>query len=85
ELLLIAGVSINGTELKTLPIFNGKYSWIPNRITDNGGMLATYFNSYLKNSIGYKRENWSNEDYERASELLEQQAKYLKEFLERID
>lgn len=85
ELLLSAGVEISGTELKDLPIFKGKYQWIPNRIKDNGGMLATYFNSFLKNSIGYKREDWSNEDYERAGELLEQQAEYLKDFLERTE
>ncbi|MEI5994122.1 DEAD/DEAH box helicase [Candidatus Enterococcus mansonii] len=82
ELLLIAGVDISGKELKTLPIFNGKYQWIPSKITDNGGMLATYFNSFLKNAIGYKREEWSNDDYERAGELLEQQADYLKGFFE---
>lgn len=85
ELLLSAGVEISGTELSDLPIFKGKYYWIPSKIKDNGGMLATYFNSFLKNSIGYKREEWSNEDYERAGELLEQQAEYLKDFLERTE
>lgn len=45
-------------------------------------MLATYFNTFLMNAIGYKREKWSNEDYERAGDLLEQQADYLKKFFE---
>lgn len=85
ELLLSAGVEINGTELSGLPIFKGRYTWIPKNIKDNGGMLATYFNTFLKNSIGYKREDWSNEDYERAGELLEQQAEYLKDFIERTE
>ena len=48
-------------------------------------MLATYFNTYLKNAIGYKREVWSNDDYERAGEILEQQAEYLKDFFEGDD
>lgn len=83
ELLLIANVSLHGNELASLPIFKDKrYQWIPARITQNGGMLATYFNKFLKNSIGYEREKWTNEDYERASALLEQQAEYLKNFFE---
>lgn len=83
ELLLIADVSINGNELSMLPIFKDKrYKWIPQRIKQNGGMLATYFNTFLKNSIGYEREKWTNEDYERASGLLEQQATYIKIFFE---
>lgn len=83
EILMEAKVDIKGTELVNLPIFSDrKYSWIPKRIKDNGGMLATYFNTFLKNEIGRKREEWSNDDYERAGELLEQQAEYLKGFFE---
>lgn len=83
EILLKANVDIHGNELSELPIFrDGKYSWIPEWIKENGGMLATYFNAYLKDSIGYKRDYWSNEDFERASDLLEQQATYLKDFFE---
>lgn len=83
ELLLIANVPTNGKELETLPIFNDRrYKWIPTKILQNGGMLTTYFNTFLKNSIGYERDKWSNEDYERASELLEQQATYLKHFFD---
>lgn len=86
EILIKANVSITGTELGSLPIFSdSKYSWIPKNIKDNGGMLATYFNTYLKNAIGYKREVWSNDDYERAGEILEQQAEYLKNFFEGDD
>lgn len=86
ELLLKAGAAIGETDLSNLPIFDDKkYAWIPKRIKDNGGMLATYFNTFLKNEIGYKREAWTNEDYERAGELLEQQSAYLKEFFEGED
>ncbi|HAA9071035.1 TPA: DEAD/DEAH box helicase family protein [Listeria monocytogenes] len=81
EILVKANLDIEGSELKDLPIFlDSKYRWIPQKIKVNGGMLATYFNAYLKNSIGYERALWSNEDYERAGELLEQQAEYLKDF-----
>lgn len=81
ELLRLAGVPINGNELSTLAIFSDKrFKWIPSRTNQNGGMLATYFNTYLKNSIGYERGKWTNEDYERAGELLDQQAAYFKKF-----
>lgn len=82
EILIKANVNIKGTELESLPIFSGKYAWIPKNIPNNGGMLATYFNTFLKNSIGYKREEWDDDDYERASDLLEQQAEYIKNFFE---
>lgn len=86
EILRKANVDIKGRELSQLPIFNDRrYYWIPKQVKDNGGMLAIYFNTFLKNAIGYKREEWSNEDYERAGDLLEQQAEYLKGFFEGRD
>ena len=85
ELLALANVPINGNELSNLPIFRGIYGWIPQTIQQNGGMLATYFNSFLKKSIGYGREQWSNDDYERANSLLEQQATYIKNFFLKED
>lgn len=85
ELLSLAGADIKGNDLSKLPIFKGKYAWIPKKTPTNGGMLARYFNFYLKNEIGYGRENWNNEDFERANKLLEQQAGYIKEFLKGAD
>lgn len=79
ELISLANVDIKGDEFKDLPIFQGKYAWIKNN-RNNGAMLAIYFNSYLKNSIGRDRVEWSNEDYEKASNLLEQQYRYLEKF-----
>lgn len=58
---------------------------VPQKINTNGGMLATYLNTYLKNEIGRKREMWSNEDYANAAKLLEQQAEYLKNFFKGED
>lgn len=79
ELINLAKVDIKGDELKNLPIFQGKYSWIK-KDKNNGAMLAIYFNCYLKNAIGRNRDEWSNDDYEKASDLLEQQYKYLEKF-----
>lgn len=81
ELLVAAGLDINGKELKEFKVFQDRrYSWIPNKIDKNGGMLATYLNTFLKNEIGKKREEWSNDDYARAAKSLEQQAEYLMNF-----
>ncbi|KSU23180.1 DEAD/DEAH box helicase [Lactococcus lactis] len=84
EILVEAKVDINGTELKDLAIFaDRKYAWIPVRSKTNGAMLAIYFNTFLKNYIGRKREAWNNEDYERAANVLDEQAEYIKNFFER--
>lgn len=83
EILTIASVETNGKELQDMPIFVGKYAWIPARFKSNAAMLAVYFNTFLKNSIGRKREDWNNDDYERAAEILNQQADYIKDFFER--
>lgn len=81
EILTIASVETNGKELQDMPIFVGKYAWrIPARFKSNAAMLAVYFNTFLKNSIGRKREDCNNDDYERAAEILNQQADYIKDF-----
>lgn len=80
ELLRVSGLDIHGEELKHLPIFSGQYSWIKSKKT-NGAMLAIYFNTYLKNQIGLARANWSNDDFERAATLLDQQTEYVRNFL----
>ncbi|MGM0293125.1 DEAD/DEAH box helicase [Enterococcus sp. AZ062] len=81
EILNRHGLELQGDEILNLPFFNGKYSWIPGKIKNNGGALATYFNSYLKNKIGRKRDLWSNDDYARAAILLDQQQQYVDEYL----
>src|SRR5690625_4193141 len=80
ELLRVSGLDIHGDELKDLPILTGRYSWIKSKET-NGAMLAIYFNTYLKNEIGLAREDWSNDDFERAAALLDQQTEYVQNFL----
>ncbi|WP_285121816.1 DEAD/DEAH box helicase [Lactococcus petauri] len=83
EILTLANVDTNGNELQSMPIFTGKYGWIPGAAKSNAAMLAIYFNAYLKRAIGRKREDWNNEDYERAADTLIQQSDYIKKiFLE---
>lgn len=81
EILSKYNLSLNGIEILTLPFFIGGFSWIPKRIQNNGGALATYFNTYLKQRIGKPRDEWSNDDYERAAMLLDQQAEYVEEYM----
>lgn len=81
ELLVVAQLDINGNELENFKIFRDrKYRWIPRKIKKNGGMFATYLNTFLKYEIGRKREEWSNDDYARAAKLLDQQSEYLRNF-----
>ena len=57
----------------------GKNKWIANN-KNNGAMLAIYFNTYLKNELGKKREEWNVSDYDIAFEKL----KVAEEFVEKV-
>ena len=59
-----------------------KYSWIPTNINNELGMLAVYFNTYLKKEIGGSREKWLISDFERANELLDKQTEFVDRILE---
>ena len=59
-----------------------RYRWIPDRISDEQGMLAVYFNQYLKKEIGQAREQWLISDFERANELLDNQIEYFDRILQ---
>lgn len=63
-------VNQSGKELSECRLFNGKYAWIKNKAPDNGALLAMYFNTYLKNEIGKKREDWKVSDFDIAFEKL---------------
>lgn len=67
-------------DLENCRLFTGKYSWIKSRISDNGGMLAAYFNAYLKNEIGKNREEWNVSDYDIAFSKLS----VAEEFVEKV-
>jgi len=83
---LITKFSIDpkGNNLSDCPLFKGRnvYAWIPQKIKCNDGMLAVYFNSYLKNELGLSREKWNISDYEIAKEKLEIQVEYVEKIVE---
>ncbi|MBU3876578.1 DEAD/DEAH box helicase family protein [Faecalicatena sp. AGMB00832] len=62
-------------------LFSGrKYMWIKEKASDNGALLAMYFNTYLRNEIGKKREDWKVSDYDIAFEKLS----IAEEFVEKV-
>jgi len=81
---LITKFNINqkDNDLADCGLFNGRYQWIPGRATDNGGMLATYFNTYLKNDLGKPKKEWLTEDCIRALDLLPEINEYVTKLLE---
>ncbi|HJV17860.1 MAG TPA: DEAD/DEAH box helicase family protein [Bacillales bacterium] len=81
NLLLKFDIDKKANTLKDCGLFKGNYRWIPSRIRDNGGILAVYFSTYLKNEIGYKKEDWTIDDYDTAYEKLPQIEEYVEKIL----
>lgn len=82
SLLVRLGFNTKGNELLTSRIFSQRYSWIakiPN--ANNGGILGTYFNTYLKNFIGLPRDEWSIRDLDIAFDELEIVREYVENIL----
>lgn len=67
-------------DLSDCRLFNGKYAWIKKAASDNGALLGMYFNTYLKNEIGKKREVWKVSDFDIAFEKLP----VVEEFVEKV-
>ena len=59
---------------------HSQYAWIKSKATNNGAMLAMYFNTYLRSEIGKKREEWKVSDFDIAFEKLA----VAEEFVEKI-
>ena len=72
----------NGTELKDCRLFNSKYKWIATRIKGNAGMLAVYFEAYLKNVMGIPKSEWKLSDYDIANEKLDEAVEYVEKVIE---
>lgn len=81
---LISKYSVDkaGTNLKSLPIFTKKFSWIVKNGKNNAAMLALYFNTYLKNEMGNSREEWTLQDYELANDKLDELYEYVEAVLD---
>lgn len=79
---LITRFHINQSEknLANCRLFHGKYAWIKTKASDNGAMLAMYFNTYLRNTVGKKREEWKVTDFDIAFEKL----MIAEEFVEKV-
>lgn len=60
---------------------SGAYKWIT-KIKTPEGCLVAYFNKYLMDKIGKKREEWSIEEIQRANILLDNQTEYVAKILE---
>ena len=79
---LITRFHINQSEknLANCRLFHGKYAWIKTKASDNGAMLVMYFNTYLRNTVGKKREEWKVTDFDIAFEKL----MIAEEFVEKV-
>lgn len=68
DLILEYNISKEGTELSTSKLFNGaKYRWIPKRIKNNAGMIATYLEFRVNELVGNDdRKTWGPNEYESA-------------------
>ncbi|MFR5470233.1 MAG: DEAD/DEAH box helicase, partial [Romboutsia sp.] len=58
-------------DLKYCGLFTGPYWYIPNSAGKNSGMIAMYFNAYLKRKIGRPRKNWTDNDLNIAFSYLD--------------
>lgn len=79
ELITKYHINQSSNNLSGCRLFNGKYAWIKKSVKDNGGLLAMYLNTYMKNEIGKGRNDWTLADYDNALSKLP----IVKEFIER--
>lgn len=79
---IIANYNIVQTDndLAECRLFLGKYAWIKTTGVDNGGLLAMYFNTYLKGEIGKSRDQWTTSDYDNAFNKLS----VVREYIEKV-
>ena len=83
QLMIKFNIDKNEGNLKNCRLFTAKdFSWIPKKITSNGGMLATYFNDYLRKEIGKNRKEWDIADYERAVNMLPEIQEYVENVID---
>ncbi len=69
--------------LQFLRIFRNKnFSWIPQRVKNNAGMLAAYFSHALNIRIGYKKEYWTPSDFEAADSKLDEIYEYVSKIMD---
>jgi superfamily II DNA or RNA helicase len=77
-----SGIDKDASDLKNCRLFTGRYKWISSKIKNNGGMLAVYFEFYLKNTMGLPKSEWKLSDYDIANEKLDEAAEYVERIVE---
>lgn len=82
EIIAKNGINKDGSNLKMCKLFTGKYRWIPSKGKNNGGMLAIYFEFYLKITMGLPKSEWKLPDYDIANEKLDEAAEYVEKVVE---
>lgn len=83
ELLTRYHLGKNQDDIKDCFLFkHSSFKWIPNRTTSNAGMLAIYFNHALKVKLNRSKKDWTPEDYEKASSIVDSIYEYVDKVLE---
>lgn len=71
DLITKYNIDSESDDLKDCGLFTGPYWYIPNSAKKNNGMIAMYFNTYLRNKIGYARKFWTDDDFDIAFSHLD--------------
>ncbi len=82
EIIAKNHIDKNDNSLRRCRLFTGKYGWVPAKGKNNGGMLAIYFEFYLKKSMGVPKSEWKLADYDIANEKLDEAAEYVERIVE---
>jgi hypothetical protein len=83
ELLTKHNLEKNKDNIKYCLMFKNKsYNWITKKSNSNAGMLAIYFNQALKVKLNRNKKDWTPEDYERASSIVDSIYEYVDNILE---
>ena len=73
----------SGTNLKFCRLFAPqRFRWIPEKVNNNAGMLAIYFNTALVDKIGCKKEFWKPSDFEIATQKVEEILEFVIQILQ---
>ena len=84
NLLYKKNYKVNEKTIANSKIFEyneGKYKWIISRYEKNDAILVLFINSYLKDKVGRRREDWDYKDFENAEKYLDELVEYLYKYL----
>lgn len=82
QLLVEHGIPAEGSELADCRVFkDSKYQWITKKGHKNAALLSIYFNQYLMNRLGKKREEWSIDEFATAFTIIDGLCEYMNSIL----